>query len=299
VQPGRGGRPVLRWPVFLRLTGEIARFLRRFHPEVGGGGLGERYPVVERPHVTHDSRRGAGIRDVLPTVQWAQSEVRVSGNVTYYVATSGNDGWSGRLADANAAKTDGPFTSLERARSELRNTGRGGIVLAGGDRKDLTPAGHRAINNHIWRFSQHQLTYANALMLEGVGNRAAHNLIHDAPHQAIGVSGNDHVLEYNVVHHICMETDDCGAFYKGRNPSCRGNVVCYNFWHHIGSPMGHASLVGLSCGGLHECFDGPLFTLQRAWNRQIFFPAGRFQQATAQHLLGHRTQARKSPILVP
>lgn len=124
---------------------------------------------------------------------------------------------------------------------DIHDTGTGGLVLAGGDRRTLTPAGHQALNNHIWRFSQHQLTYANAVMLEGVGNRVAHNLIHDAPHQAIGVSGNDHVFEYNVVHDVCLETDDCGAYYKGRNPSCRGNVVRYNFWHHIGSPMGHGN----------------------------------------------------------
>jgi hypothetical protein len=124
---------------------------------------------------------------------------------------------------------------------DIHDTGTGGIVLAGGDRRTLSPAGHQAVNNHIWRFSRHQLTYANAVLLEGVGNRAAHNLIHDAPHQAIGVGGNDHVFEYNVVHHVCLETDDCGAFYKGRNPSCRGNLVRYNYWHHIGSPMGHGN----------------------------------------------------------
>ena len=38
-----------------------------------------------------------------------------------------------------------------------------------------------------------------------------------------------------------MATDDCGAYYKGRNPSCRGNVVRYNFWYDIGSPMGHGN----------------------------------------------------------
>ncbi|MBC8443303.1 right-handed parallel beta-helix repeat-containing protein [PVC group bacterium] len=74
-----------------------------------------------------------------------------------------------------------------------------------------------------------------------MGNRLAHNLLHDAPHQAIGLGGNDHVIEYNVVHHVCMETDDCGAFYMGRNPSNRGTVIRYNFWHHIGSPRGHGN----------------------------------------------------------
>ncbi len=124
---------------------------------------------------------------------------------------------------------------------DIHDTGAGGLVMKGGDRKSLTPAGHEAINNHIWRFSELKLTSSYALRLEGVGNRGVHNLIHDAPHQAIGIGGNDHLFEYNVVHHVCMATDDCGAYYKGRNPSCRGNVVRYNFWHDIGSPMGHGN----------------------------------------------------------
>ena len=124
---------------------------------------------------------------------------------------------------------------------DVHDTGTGGILLSGGDRKTLTPAGHEAVNNHVWRFSIHKPTGSYAIMLRGVGNRASHNLIHDAPHQAIGIGGNDHLFEFNVVHHVCMETDDCGAFYKGRNPSCRGNLVRYNFWHNIGSPMGHGN----------------------------------------------------------
>ena len=37
--------------------------------------------------------------------------------VTVYVALDGNDAWSGRLPDANAAGTDGPFATLEHARA--------------------------------------------------------------------------------------------------------------------------------------------------------------------------------------
>ena len=124
---------------------------------------------------------------------------------------------------------------------DIHDTGTGGLHLSGGDRTSLTPGGHEALNNHIWEFSKLQLTYANGILLAGVGHRAAHNLIHDAPHQAVCLAGNDHVFEYNEVHHVCMETDDCGALYKGRNPSCRGNVIRYNWWHHIGSPMGHGN----------------------------------------------------------
>jgi len=38
----------------------------------------------------------------------------------FYVAVNGNDGWSGRLAAPNKAKTDGPFATLERARLAVR-----------------------------------------------------------------------------------------------------------------------------------------------------------------------------------
>ena len=40
--------------------------------------------------------------------------------VTLYVATDGNDDWSGRLAAPNAEKTDGPFASLTRAQQAVR-----------------------------------------------------------------------------------------------------------------------------------------------------------------------------------
>jgi hypothetical protein len=123
----------------------------------------------------------------------------------------------------------------------IHDTGTGGVSLLGGDRRTLTPAGHQALDNHIWRFSQHQLTYASGITLGGVGNRAAHNRIYDAPHMAISIQGNDHVFELNVIHDVCTASDDAGALYKGRNPSCRGNVIRHNFWRDVGSPMGHGT----------------------------------------------------------
>ncbi|MBA3272550.1 MAG: right-handed parallel beta-helix repeat-containing protein [Chthoniobacterales bacterium] len=124
---------------------------------------------------------------------------------------------------------------------DITDTGTGGLVLEGGDRKTLTPGKHEAINNHIWNFSRHQQTGAYGISLGGVGNRAAHNLVHDAPHQAIYLGGNDHIFEFNIVRNVVTETDDAGAVYKGRNPSCRGNVIRHNFFKDIGSPMGHGT----------------------------------------------------------
>jgi parallel beta helix pectate lyase-like protein len=110
----------------------------------------------------------------------------------------------------------------------------GGISLVGGDRRTLTPAGHLAENNHIHHYGQRKRTYTPAVAVGGVGNRVRHNLFHDAPHNAVQLSGNEHLVEYNQFHHVCLETDDVGAFYMGRDWTARGNQVRYNYFHHLG-----------------------------------------------------------------
>ncbi|MDX9975432.1 MAG: right-handed parallel beta-helix repeat-containing protein, partial [FCB group bacterium] len=124
---------------------------------------------------------------------------------------------------------------------DVYDVGTAGVSLRGGDRKTLTPSNHEAINNHIWRVSRRQRTHAFPLHVGGVGVRVAHNLLNDVPHQAIGLGGNNHVIELNEIHHTGMETDDSGAFYMGRNPSERGTVIRHNFWHDIGSTLSHGS----------------------------------------------------------
>lgn len=116
---------------------------------------------------------------------------------------------------------------------DVTETGLGGILLNGGDRRTLTPGGHYAENNHIFHYSRWCRMYQPGVRCEGVGNRVAHNLIHDAPHQAIGFTGNDHVLEYNEIHGVCHESNDAGAIYTGANWSYRGTVVRHNYLHHI------------------------------------------------------------------
>jgi len=49
-----------------------------------------------------------------------------------YVATGGNDAWSGKLAEPNVAKTDGPFASLQRARDAIRALKKAGGLPEGG-----------------------------------------------------------------------------------------------------------------------------------------------------------------------
>lgn len=118
--------------------------------------------------------------------------------------------------------------------NDISDIGRNGIVLRGGDRLTLTPAGNFADNNHI----HHTGVYFKqgiGVEIGGCGNRASHNLIHDAPRFGICFMGNNHVIEYNHLHHLCLETEDTGAVYTGGRDwiSSRGSVLRYNFIHDI------------------------------------------------------------------
>ena len=124
---------------------------------------------------------------------------------------------------------------------DIHDVASGGIRLSGGDRRTLTPGRSEVTNNHVHHYGIRIRTYDCAVQLGGVGNRIAHNLIHDAPHMAIGWSGNEHVIEYNEVHDVVTETNDAGACYNGRDPSQQGTIIRYNYWHDIGRIRAHGN----------------------------------------------------------
>ncbi len=62
----------------------------------------------------------------VPAAPAAEKATEGEVQATFFVATDGNDGWSGMLALPNAEKTDGPFATLEKARNALRAIGRTG-----------------------------------------------------------------------------------------------------------------------------------------------------------------------------
>ncbi|HOK08047.1 MAG TPA: right-handed parallel beta-helix repeat-containing protein [Candidatus Hydrogenedens sp.] len=123
---------------------------------------------------------------------------------------------------------------------DLFELGGSGISVNGGDKKTLTPGGHQIINNHIYNFAQIFKTYHPAISINGVSNRIANNDIHDSPHSAIILGGNDHIIEYNRIYRVCQETGDAGAFYMGRDWTNRGNILRYNIFHDVyGFGLGH------------------------------------------------------------
>jgi hypothetical protein len=186
-------------------------------------------PVVQVKDAAHVDLRG------LTVICCAGTGVQVDGgsDVRILACEVRNTGREGVVIK------DGTGHRVEAC--NISETGTGGVSVEGGDRKTLKPCGHEVVNNDIWNVARRQRTHAYNVQLNGVGVRLAHNSIHDAPHQAIGLGGNNHVIEFNDVFRICQESDDCGAFYMGRNPSERGSVLRYNFWHDTGGPRSHGS----------------------------------------------------------
>ena len=113
--------------------------------------------------------------------------------------------------------------------------GRGGIILRGGDRKTLTPGNHYVENCHIHHVSRINHTYTPAVLADGTGIRIRHNLMHDIGSSALRIEGNDHLVEFNEIHNVVRESDDQGGLDTFGNPTFRGNIYRYNFFHHIGS----------------------------------------------------------------
>ncbi len=155
---------------------------------------------------------------------------------------------------------------------EIHHIGAGAISLGGGDRLSLTPAGNFVENCDIHHFNRWDRTYKGGVNIDGVGNRIAHCKIHEAPALALYLHGNDHVIEYNEVTRVMLDGDDMGAFYMGRDPTERGNIIRYNYWHHLAPAHMTWCLYFDDSGGDSTKVYGNVFL--KAGNRSSVFVAG-------------------------
>lgn len=119
----------------------------------------------------------------------------------------------------------------------IRNVGRCGVVLAGGDRRSLTPGGNAVVACEISRFGRTQRVYAPGVSLRGCGNTIRNCRIHDAPHSAILYGGNEHAIADNEIYDVIQETGDAGAIYTGRDWTSMGNRVTGNYIHDLGDTV--------------------------------------------------------------
>lgn len=111
--------------------------------------------------------------------------------------------------------------------------GAGGISLGGGNRLTLEVGNNTVENCVFYDINRIEKSYRPAVDLTGVGNRVRHCEIYNTPSMAIYMRGNNHLVEYNYIHDVCLEVEDQGAFYYGRDPSERGTIIRYNYFENI------------------------------------------------------------------
>ena len=119
---------------------------------------------------------------------------------------------------------------------DIYNTGSGGIYLGGGDKRKLIPGNNYVENCKIHNYNRRNKFLWAGINIDGCGNRISHCEIFNSEWQGIYVNGNEHLFEYNQIHHVTLNSNDTSPWYIGRDPSSRGNVIRYNYIHHCGNP---------------------------------------------------------------
>lgn len=117
--------------------------------------------------------------------------------------------------------------------NKISNVGAGGIAVSGGVKAQLISSGNIIENNEISNYANDYIVYNPAIGVEGVGAKVLYNKIYDAPHAAIQLGGNEHIIEYNYISDVLKETGDAGAIYCGQNLLGNGNIIRYNYFENI------------------------------------------------------------------
>jgi hypothetical protein len=182
------------------------------------------YPLIDT--CTHLSMTGLtieGLRGKFMTISGSSSHNLIT------ECTIRNVGLSGVNIEGTGVNNTVSF-------SKLYHLGSTAIDLNGGNRQTLIPASNRAISCEIFTYALWDWTYNPGIGVSGVGQIAQHNKIFDAPHNAIHADGNNHLIEYNIIHDVCLLTGDVGAFYIGRDWTARGTQIRFNFFYNILGP---------------------------------------------------------------
>lgn len=142
-------------------------------------------------------------------------------------------------------------TAHRVGRCSILDTGDGGVSMSGGDRATLAPGLHVVEDCIFARQGRWSKCYVPAILMNGVGMTARHNRILDHPHCAILFNGNEHLIAFNEISRVALETGDVGAIYAGRDYSFRGNRIEHNYIHDTGG-------VGMGSMGVYmdDCVSG-------------------------------------------
>ena len=130
---------------------------------------------------------------------------------------------------------DGSGTNIHVNRSVFTNMGRRAVSLSGGNRAALTPSGNVIGHNEVSRSPRRSLHYGEAFDLGGVAVVATSNLVYNSPCATFELVGNDHVIEYNTIHHVALDSFDTGAIHwAAYSPASWGFLIRHNLLAYVG-----------------------------------------------------------------
>jgi hypothetical protein len=171
--------------------------------------------------------------------------------VVFYLAPGGNDAWSGRLAAPNAARTDGPWATLQRARDGVRQLQKAGPLPQGGVAVELAAG-------------VYELAAPLELGRQDSGTAAAPIVYRARPKQEVRIVGGRVVTGWTPV------SDP--AVLARLDPAARGHVLQADLGR-LGvkqlAPVAPGDRWGQSAAGLELFFQDQPMTVAR-WPNQGF-----------------------------
>ncbi len=179
---------------------------------------------------------------------------------TYFVATDGDDRWSGKQPAPDAARSDGPFATLERARDAVRELARTGALPVGGAIVEV-------------RGGRYELHQPFVLTASDSGTERAPIVYRAAAGERVVLSGGRAIEQLDAV------TDR--QVRERLDPAARDHVVRAELpalgVRDFGSPEG---------GGVEVFFDDRPLTLAR-WPNRGFVEIAGLAGEHAMAILGH------------
>lgn len=167
------------------------------------------------------------------------------------------------LYENNAFNRLGGKNNLVEA-CRFYNLGAGAVSLGGGNRFTLEKGNNEVKDCVFYNNNRIDKSYKPHIDITGVGNKISGCELYDSPSMAILAHGNNHLIENNYIHDVCLEVEDQGAFYYGRNPSECGITLRNNLFANIPS-------VYSTCAIYNDDGAGGLIV-----ENNIFYNAGRY-----------------------
>lgn len=123
--------------------------------------------------------------------------------------------------------------------SRFINTGAGGVLIGGGNKRTLTHSNNVIRNCRFKRNSRINRSYAPAVWVAGFGATIENNTMTDNDHELIAFNASEVKIRRNILGDSCKLGMDAGTIYTGRNTYERGNVIEENLFMPMSPAINH------------------------------------------------------------